>query len=237
MNNKISSALVLLLMFKTLIVLPGGSQSSVNKELDLGHDAGTFTTFAATGNIKKLKDCLEKGVEVNAQDPNGYHSTALKVAADFNKTEAIEFLLAQGACVDQVDGVGNSALSAFLKKEPEKWDQKVLRSLLRRSMNPHPAIVGLTFKTTEDILASWRAIDHDYARKQADFLAENIEAVNDEKRAVETEKVLKEKVLFPQHSVINSTIVSYISDYNEKEELSKPRTCCIHATKKVKAGR
>lgn len=232
MNNKISSAFVLLLMFKTLIVLPGGSQSSVNKELDLGPDAGTFTTYAGLGNIEKLKDCLEKGVEVNAQDPNGYHSTALKVAADFSKNQAIEFLLAQGACVDQLDDSGKSALAAFLRQEPEKLDQKVLRSLLRRSMNPHPAIVGLTFKTTEDILASWRANSSPYAQKIACFLDEHIEAVKGTQYEA-VAQALTELNIFPSHSVINSTIVSYISDYNEKEELSKPRTCCIHVTKKV----
>lgn len=66
------------------------------------HDA------AKVGDVEALKKFIEKGDKVNQQDARGI--TPLGVAVGFNRLQAVEFLLQNGADVTLTDKKGNTVL-------------------------------------------------------------------------------------------------------------------------------
>ena len=66
------------------------------------HDA------AKVGDVEALKKFIEKGDDVNEQDARGI--TPLGVAVGFNRIEAVECLLQNGANITITDKKGNTVL-------------------------------------------------------------------------------------------------------------------------------
>lgn len=227
MNNKIFASLVVLLLCKSLTLAAGGGQGKDQQDPNLSSEArvGHFIICAAAGSLCDLKKDLDDGIDVNAKNSNG--RTALMSAISFGKTETIHLLVGRGACVTQANDEGQSAVYRFLTGEdPKGLNVDTLRLLLRNSRCPHPPITGLAFQAPEDILVALQADSCDYARRQADFLAENIEAVKGTQYAAVAQALAAHKI-FPQHSVIHRTILSYVSVYDASER-QRPRTYCTH---------
>ena len=63
-----------------------------------------FINAAAIGDIKKLRNILAKGLDVNLRNMDG--KLALGVAAGYGQMEAVKFLLASGADLHATDKVG-----------------------------------------------------------------------------------------------------------------------------------
>lgn len=218
MNNKFFATIAILFLCKSFALTAGDVQSK--DQIAQGH----FVWCAGAGHLDGLQIYLKKGIDVNGKNDHG--STALMNAVHYRKDEAIDLLLAHGACVNQTDSYGGSVIYLFLNEAaPEKLNVDTLRLLLRNSTCVAPT-QGLTVQTPEEILASLRAEScgmrklkgRNFIRKKADFFAENIEAVEDERRATVAEVVLMSRRIFPQQSVINGTILSYVSPYKETLE-------------------
>ena len=64
--------------------------------------------FAAKGSLRGLQEELDKGVSINLVGEAG--STALHIAADKRRAEAVKFLVERKATIGAVDADGNTAL-------------------------------------------------------------------------------------------------------------------------------
>lgn len=77
---------------------------------------GELVGHAARGNIQGMKRCLRHGVDVNGYSMWGWRkdikgSTPLTAAVQYGPTEAVQFLVDNGADVNQRSGGGNLPLS------------------------------------------------------------------------------------------------------------------------------
>jgi hypothetical protein len=91
---------------------------------------------AGAGDVAKVKELLDKGVDVNAA--NSYGGTALAFACDRGHLEVIKLLLDRGANPDTQD--------TFYKSKPVVWaaqkgHTEIVKLLLDRGVAPDPQIL------------------------------------------------------------------------------------------------
>ncbi len=168
------------------------------------------------GNIDGVKKCLDAGVDVNATDE--ICSTSLGHAIVSGHKEIISLLLENDACSHRVDFFNNSAISTYLIHHDQgKLDKNVVHSLLRcRCVH---SVTDPKFQMPEQLIASFRGQMYPYATQQADFVAAELEQIEDERRRTLADVVLnpvadKDRI-FPRCSPINGIILSYISAHKE----------------------
>lgn len=217
MNNKIFARLAVLLLCKSLTLAAGGAHGKNQEPRKKYLQAKTLLEVAATGNLEGLKAMLESGIDVNMPDESGI--TALMISVDFYRLRSMHLLLAHGACAYTTDDSCRSAITRVLNRCDKGESKSILRSLLKNTRCTHPVQTLNPEKTPEALLALLQAIDTDYARTQATFLAASIEAVEDERCATVAEVFLMSQRIFPLQSEINPTILSYLS--SEKENLEE----------------
>ena len=63
---------------------------------------------ASDGDLSRVKQFLQEGVDINAQDENGY--SALHAAVSYDHLELVKFLLANGAAISLADQDGDQAI-------------------------------------------------------------------------------------------------------------------------------
>lgn len=232
MKNKLFILAAALLLCKSFTFEAGGKQSKTQSDQDvsLQDKIDHFVICGGASKIDSLTKYLDGGIDVNAKNLDG--KTALMVAVSFDRTEAIKLLVARGACVHQTNYKGDSALYlCLLGKPPEQWNADTLRVLLRSGRRcTHSETIGLTFQAPEKAVAALRTASWSGAHAQADFLAANIEAVDDERRATVAAVALTSLGILPSHSPINGTILSYVSDY---EETPAERALTLQSLKKL----
>ncbi|MBN2145264.1 MAG: ankyrin repeat domain-containing protein [Candidatus Aureabacteria bacterium] len=78
------------------------------------NDFITFMTAIIFGQIEKVYELVEKGVDVNGKDYNGY--TPLMAASEFGRSKCLDFLLSKGAEIDSKDNKGRNALFHAIRK-------------------------------------------------------------------------------------------------------------------------
>ena len=64
---------------------------------------------AASADFAGMKECIEKGVDVNARDENG--KTALLWASYYGDIEVLKYLIKKGADIEAKDDKGNTPLT------------------------------------------------------------------------------------------------------------------------------
>jgi ankyrin repeat protein len=84
---------------------------------------------AEKGDVDRLQQLLERGVDINSAQENGW--TALMAAAAHGQTAAIELLLTRGADPNRTDSVGNTALHHAVCGNKDA----ILRALLDRGVD------------------------------------------------------------------------------------------------------
>jgi len=85
-----------------------------------------FITAARENNLEKMKKLVEAGVDINCTDPDG--RTALHVACAKGNPIIVEYLINNGARVNQVDAFSNTALS-YSQKGESKSKREITRWL------------------------------------------------------------------------------------------------------------
>ena len=88
------------------VLLAAGADVSLGEET--GPAAGPMQAAARAGNVEALMLLHEHGIGVDDKGPA--KSTALIWAAYYGQLEAVEYLIAQGASLTEVDVVGQDAL-------------------------------------------------------------------------------------------------------------------------------
>lgn len=181
--------------------------------------APAFMDAAREGDLSVLKAMLASGIDVNITEgilgcsALMVASSALECAVDRRPSDAIRLLVAHGACVNQINDIGYSAIDWALYSR----DQDSLCFLLKNSRTMHP------FKKNscpQEVLERHKIIAPDNAA----FLAECIEHVNAGESRTVAEMVLIGQG-FP--SVITNTILPYIGH----EETPKEREQTIKRLK------
>lgn len=71
-------------------------------------DIAKFITWAKFGDLRKVEEFVNSGVDINAKEKHG--RTALMMASRFNKNEVVEFLVGQKANIGLRDNEGMTAL-------------------------------------------------------------------------------------------------------------------------------
>ncbi len=84
---------------------------------------------AKKGNIEKVTEELEKGIDINFQQKNDL-STALSVAVLYNKTEMVKFLLDNGANPNVSHIFGSILLYASMTEASEGLQGKIVKLLI-----------------------------------------------------------------------------------------------------------
>ncbi|GFH58858.1 hypothetical protein CTEN210_15334 [Chaetoceros tenuissimus] len=116
------------------INIGGARQSTLvryNEEENLGVEVETsIFSAASSGDVDRLKSCLESGCDVDERDDCG--QTALHLAADQGCLDCVKQLLEAGAFVNAVDNDGISALAAAVIG----GDVDVVRALLEAGADP-----------------------------------------------------------------------------------------------------
>src|SRR5437868_1348787 len=64
---------------------------------------------ACDGDLTALQEELDKGVDVDIEDPTDFNSTALSHAA-YNRLDAVKLLIEKKATVDKLDSLRRTAL-------------------------------------------------------------------------------------------------------------------------------
>ncbi|KAE9067069.1 hypothetical protein PF010_g27611, partial [Phytophthora fragariae] len=89
------------------------------RRLDKLGDGDTDVTWAAkNGRIEVVRELIENGADVNAQDDKG--TTALMAAAEYDQLEMVKFLIEHGASLTTTDDDGDTALMIAAVKGPIK---------------------------------------------------------------------------------------------------------------------
>ncbi|KAL1924562.1 uncharacterized protein VTP21DRAFT_4216 [Calcarisporiella thermophila] len=70
---------------------------------------------AGDGKLDRVKELLDSGIDVNAEDDFGY--TPLQAAVSYNHYELVKFLIERGADVNQRDHCGDTPLYVAEEKE------------------------------------------------------------------------------------------------------------------------
>ena len=109
-------------------------------------DLNSFLSAAQTGNIATLKNCLEHGIDIHLCD-----DLALRYARENNQTEAVNFLLANGAnkfILDDVDlrlysSKGNSEKVMQLLKKGTCSQEAITYAIYNGILYNHEEIVRI----------------------------------------------------------------------------------------------
>ncbi|HVK99506.1 MAG TPA: ankyrin repeat domain-containing protein, partial [Dongiaceae bacterium] len=134
--------------------LLGPSPEEAREELgkkNLPYTTDTFVANAQSGDLGVVKLFLIAGMDVNADDQNGF--TALMHATDRNDTLMIKLLLDAGADVNYSDTLGWAA---------RELDVKILRQFLDRDVKPDTInrayVVASSYAKPENLSLLWERV-------------------------------------------------------------------------------
>ncbi len=70
----------------------------------------SITRSAGKGDLEKLKEFVESGIDVNAKGNDKFHSPPLVIAAGNGHTDIVVYLISKGADVNAYNDIGFTAL-------------------------------------------------------------------------------------------------------------------------------
>ena len=112
--------------------------------------------YVREGNLQKIKEEVEQGVNINIQDEFG--DTALMWASRYGRLNIVKFLISKGANINIQDGAGRTALiwasmvgrlnvveSLNSLKGPASL-QHIILNLIEKEGTPHGGLPDVLFR-------------------------------------------------------------------------------------------
>lgn len=116
--------------------LRSSEADNTGMQLYILHWLGFVTkTTCLDGHLKCAKILIEHGVDVNKHD-NYYDDTPLALSMNWNNVKWAEFLLNNGAKVDNSEGYIDLMMESVFEKKTPDYRQKMLELLFDHGLNP-----------------------------------------------------------------------------------------------------